>query len=324
MTYTKKPGDKRFYDAAKQNVDRYVTANGEILTYEPEKYNLDMICMGRSALRLYKATGDERYEKACRRLTEQLRHQPTTPEGGFWHKKLYPEQMWLDGIYMACPFMAEFAAAFGEAEWADMAVKQMTLIYEKTRLASGLHAHAWDSAKAQKWADPQTGLSPHVWGRAMGWFVMAHARRAERIAQDASGLCEARRTDEVAAGRGDGGAGRRPALASGDGHARKRGELCGVLLLGDVHLRLCRGAELGLCGEEAVKAARESMDALWEKNVVIAADGYPELTKICKVAGLGGEPYRSGSYSYYINEVVCSGDTKGTAPFLMACCALGA
>lgn len=71
--------------------------------------------------------------------------------------------------------MAEFAAAFGEAEWADMAVKQMTLIYEKTRLASGLHAHAWDSAKAQKWADPQTGLSPHVWGRAMGWFVMAHA-----------------------------------------------------------------------------------------------------------------------------------------------------
>ena len=75
-----KTGDKRFYDAAKQNVDRYVTADGEILTYEPEKYNLDMICMGRSALRLYKAAGDERYEKACRRLTEQLRHQPTTPE----------------------------------------------------------------------------------------------------------------------------------------------------------------------------------------------------------------------------------------------------
>ena len=319
-----KTGDKRFYDAAKQNVDRYVTADGEILTYEPEKYNLDMICMGRSALRLYKATGDERYEKACRRLTEQLRHQPTTPEGGFWHKKLYPQQMWLDGIYMACPFMAEFAAAFGEAEWADMAVKQMTLIYEKTRLASGLHAHAWDSAKAQKWADPQTGLSPHVWGRAMGWFVMAHADVLSALPKthpDYAKLAAQMKSllDAVMAARGGDLLWHQVMDMPANEENYAESSCSAMFIYG-----LCRGAELGLCGEEAVKAARESMDALWKKNVVIAADGYPELTKICKVAGLGGEPYRSGSYSYYINEVVCSGDTKGTAPFLMACCALGA
>lgn len=164
-------GDRRFYDAAKANVDQYVTEDGAILTYEPEKYNLDMICMGRTALRLFKATGEAKYEKACRRLIEQIKGQPTTAEGGFWHKKLYPQQMWLDGIYMACPFLTEFAVTFGEMQWADLAAKQMELIFEKTRLESGLHAHAWDSAKAQKWADPQTGLSPHVWGRAMGWFV---------------------------------------------------------------------------------------------------------------------------------------------------------
>ena len=152
-----------------------MTEDGAILTYEPEKYNLDMICMGRTALRLFKATGKAKYEKACRRLIEQIKGQPTTAEGGFWHKKLYPQQMWLDGIYMACPFLTEFAVTFGEMQWADLAAKQMELIFEKTRLESGLHAHAWDSAKAQKWADPQTGLSPHVWGRAMGWFVMAHA-----------------------------------------------------------------------------------------------------------------------------------------------------
>ena len=168
-------GDRRFYDAAKANVDQYVTADGEILTYEPDKYNLDMICMGRTALRLFKATGEAKYEKACRRLIEQIKGQPTTAEGGFWHKKLYPQQMWLDGIYMACPFLTEFAVTFGEMQWADLAAKQMTLIFDKTRLESGLHAHAWDSARAQRWADPQTGLSPHVWGRAMGWFVMAHA-----------------------------------------------------------------------------------------------------------------------------------------------------
>ena len=168
-------GDRRFYDAAKANVDQYVTEDGAILTYEPEKYNLDMICMGRTALRLFKATGEAKYEKACRRLIEQIKGQPTTAEGGFWHKKLYPQQMWLDGIYMACPFLTEFAVTFGEMQWAELAAKQMTLIFDKTRLESGLHAHAWDSARAQKWADPQTGLSPHVWGRAMGWFVMAHA-----------------------------------------------------------------------------------------------------------------------------------------------------
>ena len=105
-------GDRRFYDAAKANVDQYVTEDGAILTYEPEKYNLDMICMGRTALRLFKATGEAKYEKACRRLIEQIKGQPTTAEGGFWHKKLYPQQMWLDGIYMACPFLTEFAVTF--------------------------------------------------------------------------------------------------------------------------------------------------------------------------------------------------------------------
>ena len=167
-------GDRRFFDAAKANVDKYVTDGGEILTYEMDKHNLDMVCMGRTAIRMYQATDEAKYEKACRRLTAQLAEQPRTPEGGFWHKDIYPQQMWLDGIYMACPFMAEFAKVFGEGQWADEAVLQMTLIYDKTRLDSGLHAHAWDSARAQQWADPATGRSPHVWGRAMGWFVMAH------------------------------------------------------------------------------------------------------------------------------------------------------
>lgn len=170
-----KTGDRRFFDAAKANVDKYVTEDGSILTYEPHKHNIDMICMGRTAIRMYKATGEKKYETACRHLIAQLMEQPRTPEGGFWHKDIYPQQMWLDGIYMASPFMAEFAVTFDEMQWADEAVKQMTLIFEKTRLESGLHAHAWDSAKAQPWANPETGLSPHVWGRAMGWFVMAHA-----------------------------------------------------------------------------------------------------------------------------------------------------
>ena len=318
-----KTGDRRFFDMAKENVDRYVTEDGEIRTYEPEKHNIDMICMGRSAIRMYKATGEAKYEKACRRLIDQLRTQPKTPEGGFWHKAIYPNQMWLDGIYMGSPFMVEFAVTFGEMEWADTAVHQMTLCFEKTRLASGLHAHAWDASKQQKWADPETGLSPHVWGRAMGWFVMAHADVLMSLPKDHPGyerLAKQLRSllDAVKAARGSDKLWHqvmdRP--ESKENYAESS---CSAMFI----YGLCAADQLGLGAPDDMAVARESMDALWAQSVVTGADGYPELTRICKVAGLGGTPYRSGDYDYYVNEVVCSGDTKGTAPFLMACACMG-
>ena len=317
-----KTGDKRFFDAAKANVDKYVTESGEILTYEPEKFNIDMICMGRTAIRMYRATGEKKYETACRRLIAQLQAHPRTAEGGFWHKQIYPQQMWLDGIYMASPFMVEFAVTFGEMAWADEAVSQMKLIFEKTRLKSGLHAHAWDSAKAQPWADPETGLSPHVWGRAMGWFVMAHADVLMSLPKDHPGYADiaAQMTSLLEAVKENRAEDKlwhqvmdRPANA--ENYAESS---CSAMFI----YGLCAAAEMGVAGGDAA-FARESMDALWEKNVVTAADGFPELTRICKVAGLGGEPYRSGSYEYYVTELVCSGDTKGTAPFLMSCARVG-
>lgn len=318
-----KTGDRRFFDAAKANVDKYVTEDGSILTYEPHKHNIDMICMGRTAIRMYKATGEKKYETACRHLIAQLMEQPRTPEGGFWHKDIYPQQMWLDGIYMASPFMAEFAVTFDEMQWADEAVKQMTLIFEKTRLESGLHAHAWDSAKAQPWANPETGLSPHVWGRAMGWFVMAHADVLMSLPKDHPGYEKlAAQLDSllhaVANARGEDKLWHqvmdRP--ANEENYAESSCSAMFIYVLAAAH-------QMGLACGRAMEIAKESMDALWAKNVITAADGYPELTKICKVAGLGGTPYRSGSYEYYVTELVCSGDTKGTAPFLMSCACVG-
>ena len=317
-------GDHRFFDAAKANVDKYVTDDGEILTYEPEKHNLDMICMGRTAIRMFLATGEAKYEKACRRLTAQLDSQPRTSEGGFWHKDIYPQQMWLDGIYMACPFMAEFAKTFGEKRWADEAVRQMTLIYEKTHLDSGLHAHAWDSARAQQWADPATGRSPHVWGRAMGWFVMAHVDVLMSLPKAHPGYAVLKAQLDsllhaVVDARGEDGLWHqvmdRP--ANEENYAESS---CSAMFI----YGLAAAHRMGLACDKAMAVARESLDALWDRNVVIAADGYPELERICKVAGLGGTPYRSGTYDYYIHETVCSGDTKGTAPFLMALACVGA
>lgn len=319
-----KTGEQRFFDAARKNVDKYVTEEGEILTYEPEKFNIDMICMGRTALRMFRATGEAKYEKACEKLIAQMKAHPRTPEGGFWHKKIYPQQMWLDGIYMACPFLAEYAVAFDAPQWLDEVVRQMTLIFEKTRLPSGLHAHAWDSARAQPWADPQSGRSPHVWGRAMGWFVMAHAdvlsvmpkdhpgyeRLAGQLRSLLTAVAQSRAADKLWHQVMD-----RPANA--ENYAESS---CSAMFI----YGLMRGAQLGIADDGVVRMAKESMEALWTQNVVMAADGYPELTRICKVAGLGGTPYRSGDYDYYIHETVCSGDTKGTAPFLMSLACVGA
>ena len=196
-------------------------------------------------------------------------------------------------------------------------------IYEKTRLESGLHAHAWDSARAQKWADPETGLSPHVWGRAMGWFVMAHvdvlmslpkehpgyARIVEQLHSLLHAVVDARGEDGLWHQVMD-----RP--ANEENYAESS---CSAMFI----YGLAAAHQMGLACDRAMAVARESLDALWEKNVVTAADGYPELQRICKVAGLGGTPYRSGTYDYYIHETVCSGDTKGTAPFLMALACVG-
>lgn len=318
-----KTGEARFFDAARANVDKYVTPEGEILTYEPEKYNIDMICMGRTAIRMFRATGEAKYEKACRKLIAQLESQPRTSEGGFWHKKIYPQQMWLDGIYMACPFMAEFAVTFNEPRWLDEAVRQMTLIFEKTRLPSGLHAHAWDAAKAQPWADPETGRSPHVWGRAMGWFVMAHADVLGVMPREHPGYARLAGQmksllDAVMASRAEDKLWHQVMDMPANAENYAESSCSAMFIYG-----LMRGAQLGVTSECAIWAAKESLDALWTHSVVMAQDGYPELTRICKVAGLGGTPYRSGDYDYYIHEVVCSGDTKGTAPFLMSLCCVG-
>ncbi|MBQ9324923.1 MAG: glycoside hydrolase family 88 protein, partial [Clostridia bacterium] len=180
-------GEARFLEAAREDVDRFVTESGEIVTYQMDKFALDDVCMGRTALRLYQRTGQTKYKTAVLTCLEQLEKQPRTKEGGFFHKAVYPGQMWLDGIFMACPFLVEAGLVLNRPQLLQEAIRQMSLIYEKTLLPSGLHVHAWDSEKAQKWADPKTGRSQHVWGRAMGWYMMAYADILEILPEPTEG-----------------------------------------------------------------------------------------------------------------------------------------
>jgi unsaturated rhamnogalacturonyl hydrolase len=186
-------GNRKYFTYIQHCMDRYVTPDGNILTYRQADYNIDNVLCGRNLLMLYKVLGTPKYYKATTLLRGQLQKQPRVPEGGFWHKNRYPNQMWLDGLYMAEPFYAEYAATFHEDTAFNDIAKQFILMEEKARDAkTGLLYHGWDQSKKERWANPETGLSPNFWGRAMGWYGMAlvdvldhfparHPKRAEVI-----------------------------------------------------------------------------------------------------------------------------------------------
>ena len=169
-------GDARYLAYIRDAMDAFVGEDGGIRTYTLESYNLDYICNGRQLLYLHALTGERKYKLAADTLRRQLREQPRTPQGGFWHKQCYPQQMWLDGLHMAAPFYAEYALREGDDAGVRDAALQLTLAFEKTfEPRTGLWHHAWDAACAQPWADPKTGRAPHAWGRAVGWYALALA-----------------------------------------------------------------------------------------------------------------------------------------------------
>jgi unsaturated rhamnogalacturonyl hydrolase len=187
-------GDGKYFSFIQQSIDRFVNDDGTIKNYRIDEYNIDNINEGKLLLTLYRVTEKEKYKKAADLLREQLKGHPRTNEGGFWHKKIYPYQMWLDGLYMGEPFYAEYAALFHETSAFDDIANQFVWMENHARdPKTGLLYHGWDESKQQRWANPQTGLSPNFWARAMGWYAMAlvdtldyfppdHPRRAALIA----------------------------------------------------------------------------------------------------------------------------------------------
>jgi unsaturated rhamnogalacturonyl hydrolase len=165
----------------KRTVDGLVDRSGAIKDYRKGEYNIDQINAGRLLFRLSaeaQAAGQKvdshRYRKAIELLRSQMLSHPRTGDGAFWHKKIYPHQMWLDGVYMASPFLAEYAATFDRPALFDDVVTQILLAEEHLRDAqTGLLYHGWDEQKKERWADPKTGRSSQFWGRAVGWYAMA-------------------------------------------------------------------------------------------------------------------------------------------------------
>jgi unsaturated rhamnogalacturonyl hydrolase len=178
-------GDVKYYNYILKQMDFFVKDDGTIKGYKQEEYNLDNINSGKLLLLLYRVTQKDKYLKAANLLREQLKTHPRTKEGGFWHKKVYPYKMWLDGLYMGEPFYAEYADLMHETPDFDDIANQFIWMEKHARdPKTGLLYHAWDESKEQKWASQQTGTSPLFWARAMGWYADALVDALDWFPQD--------------------------------------------------------------------------------------------------------------------------------------------
>ncbi|MDR2149421.1 MAG: glycoside hydrolase family 88 protein [Spirochaetaceae bacterium] len=318
-------GKPAYCQWAKAMYDTLISEDGSIHGYRADEFNLDMINAGKLLFDLYDATGAARYRIALETLRAQLKNQPRTQSGGFWHKQIYPHQMWLDGLYMAEPFYARYVQAYAQPEGFADIVHQFVLLATKARdEKTGLLYHAWDESGRQPWAHPLTGCSPHFWGRALGWYCMALVDVLDFIPPDLS--------EYRSALIGIANSLVEPILHVQDGktglwyQVLDQGEREGNYLETSASamfvaflFKMVRKGYLAHEQQQRVRQAAQSGYAgLLSHTVTQDAEGYLHINGICSVAGLGGSPYRDGSFAYYISEKVVSDDFKGVGPFILA------
>lgn len=313
-------GDTAYLNYVQAFADFFIQPDGTIQTYKLESYNIDRVNGGNFIYLLDSLNPKPEYKAAIRLLRSQLATQPRTSEGGFWHKQIYPWQMWLDGLYMGEPFYAHYAAWAQEDTLFDDVVRQFRVVDKHTYdPATGLNFHGWDESRAQAWADSVTGCSPHTWGRAEGWYVMAicdvldylpadHEGRADLI-RILNRVCDALVTYQDPETKMwyqvvD--------LPGEEGNYTE--STCSAMFC----YAMAKGARLGYLPAIYMDRAREAFDGIWNSAIVENEDGTVSLTRCCAVAGLGGNPYRSGTYEYYINERVTTDDPKGVGPLILA------
>jgi len=317
-------GDETYYDYVKGYLDELINEDGSIKTYPFEDYNIDKINPGKLLFTFYEKTKEEKYLKAMQLLRKQLEEHPRTSQGGFWHKKRYPSQMWLDGLYMGAPYYAQYAVTYGDAEDLDDVAKQFELIQEHAiDPETKLLYHGWDESKTQKWADPITGVSPNFWSRSLGWYAMAlvdvldyfpedHPKRALLISY-LNQLVEALIPFQHESGLWY----QVPTMGDKEGNYL---EASGSAMFA---YAIAKGVNKRYLDTYFKTVANKAFDGLTQKLIKRNDDGTITLTQVCAVAGLGGDPYRDGSYEYYVNERIQTNDPKGTGPFIMAALQLG-
>lgn len=309
--------DQQYYEFIKNNIDQYVDDEGKIKTYKYSSFNLDNINTGRALLFLYEKTKNEKYKIAADTLRKQLQNQPRTRSGGFWHKKIYPYQMWLDGLFMAEPFYSQYSFMFSQNNYDDI-FNQFELAYKNTLDSStGLLYHAWNENKEQKWADKTTGKSPNFWGRSIGWYLMAIVEVLDYVPKQ-----DLRRKDLINILQNVSNA----LLNFRDCKTglwyqvidmpEREGNYLEASCASMFTYVFAKGANKGYLPLKFLNIAEETFKAIIKYDVKIDENGFVNLYYTCSSAGLGGHPYRNGSFAYYISEPQRTNDFKGYGPLI--------
>jgi unsaturated rhamnogalacturonyl hydrolase len=312
-------GGGQYFNYIQKSMDFFLDEKGNIRTYRPEEYTLDNVTPGRALLMLYNVTGKEKYLNAVRALRRQLAAQPRAATGGFWHKKVYPEQMWLDGLYMAEPFYTEYAKTFHEDTIYNDVAHQFILMEQVSRDSrTGLLYHGYDHSRQQRWADKATGHSPNFWARAMGWYGMGLVDVLENFPADHPQRKELvqilnRYAKAVAAVQD-----KKTGLWWDvlDQPAKEKNYLEASASCMFVYT-LAKGIRLGLLPKNMLDVASRGYSGIVHQ-FIRPENGLATLEGTVGVSGLGGNPYRDGSYAYYTSEKVVPNDPKGVGAFLLA------
>jgi unsaturated rhamnogalacturonyl hydrolase len=312
--------DPRYFNYLKAAVDQFVSPDGSIPSWKLEEYQLDNILLGRQLLLLYGVTQDARYAKAATLLYQQLQHQPRTSSGGFWHKQKYPNQMWLDGLYMAEPFYAEYASTFHHPEAFSDITRQFTLLDTHARDAkTGLLYHGWDESKQDIWADKQTGLSSQFWARGIGWHMMALVDTLAYYPEEDAGrkqlIDQLNRDADAVARYQDRATGLWYQVVD---KPNEKGNYLEASAACMFVYAIARGVREGYLPSHDLTIAEQGYKGILNHFIEIAPDGSVLLTGTVKAVGLGGNPSRNGSYAYYISEKTATNDPKGVGAFLLA------
>lgn len=314
-------GDSKIYDYVLAYADTMIHADGTIVTYKLHEYNIDRLNSGKFLFRIYDQTKEEKYKKAIDLLRSQLDTHPRNADGGFWHKKIYPNQMWLDGIYMASPFYAEYAYRNSRPrDYADVVNQFLAAARHTYDRQNGLYRHACDVSRKQRWADPVTGQSAHAWGRAMGWYAMAFVDALDFIPKHEAGrdsmlvilnniATQVKRLQDQQTGVWY------QVLDKSGAKGNYLESSCSAMFV----YTLFKAVRMGYVDDSYLEVALKGYNGILKNFIEVDANGVVSLTRACAVAGLGGDPvYRSGSFEYYINEEIRSNDPKAVAPFIMA------
>ena len=312
--------NKRYLDFADTFIDYFVREDGSIKSYDPKEYNLDNVNAGKTLFDLYKLTGKEKYRRAMDTVYSQLKEQPRTSTGNFWHKKIYPNQIWLDGLYMAQPFYMQYEVEYDNCKNCDDSYQQFLQVYKRMRdPLNGLYYHAYDDSRQMFWCDKVTGLSENFWLRAMGWYAMALIDTMEVMPDSMSAQKERlnviyRELIDAMLPYQDQATGMWYQVVNRGGIAPNYLEESGSAIFA---YAIMKSVRLRYLPGEYFKYGQKAFEGICS-TYLSEKDGRLQLGGICLVAGLGNTDMREGTFEYYMREPVVENEAKGIAPLILA------